>query len=303
MFKNTWKKVAAVALGAAMVSALVVAGCAKSDEPAATDTNTNQEPVVEALPYEGVELQIFAANSLSAAMPEVQALFTEKTGCTFADTQFLSSGDLNAQLEGGAYADVLISASKGKMDAAEEGGLINADTRVNMFVNDLVIVTAEGNNDITEVTLEDVASGDYTVAVGDSSVPAGNYANQSLSTVGLWAEADGKVGSEAKGTDGEYTGALAGDGMVLLASKVGDVCSYAQTGDADLAFVYSSDVYRFGGVKVVCVVPADTHKNIVYPAALTSQCANTEAAQAFVDFCMTDPDALAIWQSYGFELA
>ena len=63
------------------------------------------------------------------------------------------------------------------------------------------------------------------------------------------------------------------------------------------------ELERLYGVKVVCVVPADTHKNIVYPAALTSQCANTEAAQAFVDFCMTDPDALAIWQSYGFELA
>ncbi|MDD5805820.1 MAG: substrate-binding domain-containing protein, partial [Eggerthellales bacterium] len=162
MFKKTWKRVVAVALGAAMASALVVAGCSKAEDPAATDTDINQESVVEVLPYDGVELQIFAANSLSAAMPEVQALFTEKTGCTFADTQFLSSGDLNAQLEGGAYADVLISASEGKMDAAEEGGLVNADTCVNMFVNDLVIVTAEGNNDITEVTLEDVASGDYT---------------------------------------------------------------------------------------------------------------------------------------------
>ena len=45
-----------------------------------------------------VELQVFAANSREKALPEVQALYTEQTGVTFADTQFKASGDLVAQL-------------------------------------------------------------------------------------------------------------------------------------------------------------------------------------------------------------
>ena len=66
--------------------------------------------------------------------------------------------------------------------------------------------------------------------------------------------------------------------------------------------VYSSDVYRFGGVKIVGAVPADTHKNIVYPAALCADSENAEAAQEFLDWLFSDEDAIKIWQEWGFEL-
>ena len=90
-----------------------------------------------------VELQVFAANSLEKALPEVQELFTEQTGTTFADTQFKASGDLVEQMRAGAAVDVLITASKGTMDDAEAAELVDADTREDMFVNDLVIIRAE----------------------------------------------------------------------------------------------------------------------------------------------------------------
>ena len=67
--------------------------------------------------------------------------------------------------------------------------------------------------------------------------------------------------------------------------------------------VYSSDVYRFGGVKIVSTVPADTHKNIVYPAAICADSTNAEAAQEFLDWAFTNEDAIKIWQEWGFELA
>ena len=57
-----------------------------------------------------VGLQIFAANSLEKALPEVQALYTEQTGVTFADTQFKASGDLVEQMRAGAQVDALITA-------------------------------------------------------------------------------------------------------------------------------------------------------------------------------------------------
>ena len=60
-----------------------------------------------------------AANSLEKALPEVQKLYTEQTGTTFADTQFKASGDLVEQMRAGATVDVLITASKGTMDDAE----------------------------------------------------------------------------------------------------------------------------------------------------------------------------------------
>ena len=113
-----------------------------------------------------VQLQVFAANSLEKAMPEVEALYTEQTGVTFADTQYKGSGDLVEQMRGGAPVDILITASAGTMDDAEEAGLVDADTREDMFVNDLVIVRAEGS-DIEISSLEDVASVDGNIAIGE----------------------------------------------------------------------------------------------------------------------------------------
>ena len=78
---------------------------------------------------------------------------------------------------------------------------------------------------------------------------------------------DGKTGKDSAGTDGSYDGTPL-EGKVNLQSSVGNVCKQAQSGAVDVAFVYSSDVYRFGGVKVIGVVPDDTHKNIIYAATL-----------------------------------
>ena len=63
------------------------------------------------------------------------------------------------------------------------------------------------------------------------------------------------------------------------------------------------ELYRFGGVKIVGTVPAETHKAIVYPAAVCTDSENAEAAQAFLDWAYTNEDALKIWQEWGFELA
>lgn len=282
---------------------------AAEEAPAQEESSAQEEAAAEteAQPDSAITLQVFAANSLSKAMDEAQALYTQQTGVNFLDTQYLSSGDLNAELEAGAYADIEITASKKTMDDAEEAGYINPDTRFTLFVNDLVMVTA-ANSDIDAVTFEDIASGDYTVGIGDDSVPAGNYANQSLSTIGCFNDPEGKTGADSTGKAGDAGDAVAYAGTPLegkytLADSVGNVCSLAETGAVDIAFVYTSDVERFGGVKVVGTVPADTHKNITYPAAVCAQSTNSTHALAFLAWCATDPDALEIWQKWGFELS
>lgn len=280
-----------------LAGAFAMFGCTSS-QPAAEEQQTEEQTTTE----EAVELQIFAANSLSEAMEEVQALYTEENpNVTFADTQYEASGTLNEMLGAGSYADILITASKGTMDTAVEEGYVDEGTRFDMFTNDLVIVAGE-DSDITELTLDDLATGEYTIAVGDDNVPAGNYAKQALSTVGCWIDSDGTSGSDSDGKEGTFDGTpLAG--LVTEGSSVGNVCSYANTGDVDVALVYSSDVYRFGGVKIVGTVPADTHKNIVYPAAVCANSENAEAAQAFLDWAYENEDVRAIWQEWGFELA
>lgn len=243
-------------------------------------------------PAKAVELQIFAANSLEKAMPEVQALYTEKTGVTFADTQFKASGDLIEQMRAGAQADALITASKGTMDDAVAGGLVDETTRLDMFVNDLVVVKAEGS-DVEIASLEDVKNIEGKVAIGDAvTVPAGKYANQALSTIGLY--------TGAAGDDGVYAPEFAD--RVALADKVGTAAKYVSTGDATIGFVYSSDIFRYDGIEQAFVCPEDTHKPIVYPGAVAASSEHAKAAADFLDFCMNDAEAQKVWAKYGFEL-
>ena len=307
--KKSLKLIFAAMCAVALVAAFALVGCSSggSSSAASSDASSSASGSASAAASaEPVELQIFAANSLTKALAEAQELYTSQNpNVTFADTQYKSSGELNSMLEGGAYADIEITASKSTMDKAEEAGFIDPATRITMFKNDLVMVTAADNADITEVTLDDIAAGKYTICVGDDSVPAGNYANQSLSTVGCFNDPDGKVGSESAGK-ANGTDAYAGtpiEGKVVTDTSVGNVCKHAESGDVDIAFVYTSDVERFGGVKVVGTVPGDTHKNITYPGAVCAQSTNAEAAQAFLEWCMTDKDCAEIWQKWGFELA
>ena len=252
---------------------------------------------------ENIQLQIFAANSLSKAMEEVQQAYVEDGhgNASFADTQYKASGELNEMLGAGSYADLLISASKGSMDTAVEKGYVDEGTRTDMFKNDLVMVSKEGSS-LTNVTLEDIASGKYSICVGDDSVPAGNYAAQALSTVGIYNPAGneaGKTGKDISGKGGSYSSNL----KVVTDTSVGNVCKHAQSGDVDIAFVYTSDVYLFGGVEVVGTVPDNTHKSIVYPGAITKDCKNADAAKGFLDWCLNSQKAQEIWQKWGFELA
>lgn len=263
----------------------------------ADDGSTEGEEASESGPAEGdgVVLQIFAANSLEKAMPEVQALYTEShPEVTFADTQFKASGDLVEQMTAGAVVDILITASKGTMDDAEEGGLVDPGTRITMFNNDLVIVAAE-DSDIEIDDIADVAGDDVeSIAIGDAiTVPAGKYANQALYSVGLY--------SGENGDDGEYAPEIAD--KVNLADKVGTCASWVSTGDCTVGFVYSSDVYRYEGIKAVYTAPEDSHGAIVYPGAVATEAPSPVEAADFLDFCMNDPDALQIWSQYGFEVA
>ena len=247
-------------VAAGLVAALGLTACGNSGARSSASSN--------------VELQVFAANSLSKAMDEAQELYTQQTGVTFADTQYKASGELNEMLKAGSYADLEITASKGTMDTAVQEGYVDESTRTDMFTNELVIVAKE-DSALQDVTLQQIASGSLTVCVGDDSVPAGNYAAQALSTVGAYeppaAEA-GKSGKDISGKDGQYVGITP-----ILQTSVGNVCKQAENGDVDVA--------------------------IVYPGAVCKDSKNAQAANDFMQWCITDPDAQKIFQKWGFDLS
>ena len=304
--KRSAKRFIAMLLSVALVASLGLAlvACGGNAAPAGSEStgtaatgtaSTGTESTGTEAEATPVELQIFAANSLEKALPEVQALYTSQNPhVTFADSQFKGSGDLVTELQGGAPADILITASGSTMDKAIEDGNIIEATRIDLFLNDLIVIKQAGSSVVIN-SLEDVMSDEISkIAIGDAdAVPAGAYANQSLFTIDLYTDESGK--------GGEYAADFAA--RVVIQASVGNVAKTVSTGDAQIGFAYTSDLYRYDGIEQAFVVPSDAHKKIVYPGAVVAGSSYADEAAEFIYFCYNDPEALRIWAQFGFEVA
>ena len=296
--KKLTRIAAAVVATLALTSGLMLAGCSSSATSGSASASVSASA---SAPAAQTQLQIYAANSLQKALPEVQALYSKAhPEVSFADTQFGGSGVLVTKLKDApGSADVLITASKATMDTAEANASTDAATRFDMFNNDLVICVQQGS-DVKVSAVEDLKSDAITsIAIGDPNlVPAGKYALQCLESAGLvtYDTVEGTIENIV------WDESIAGK-INAGASGVGTVAKYVSGGECQVGFVYSSDIYRYDGIEVAFVTPASSHKSIVYPGAVVAGAKSSSAAADFLKFCSTDAEALKIFQKYGFELA
>ena len=91
-------------------------------------------------------ITVFAAASMKNALDDVDAAFTKKSGVKVVASYDASSA-LMKQIEGGAPADVFVSADLKWMDYGSQKKLIKDDTRVNLLGNELVLIAREGFQD------------------------------------------------------------------------------------------------------------------------------------------------------------
>jgi molybdate transport system substrate-binding protein len=111
------------------------------------------------------------------------------------------------------------------------------------------------------------------------SVPAGQYGKASLESLGLWA------GVEAH---------------VAQAENVRAALALVSSGEAPYGIVYASDAVADDNVTVVATFPADSHKPIIYPAALLTGAADA-ADTAFYEALSSDA-ADAKFTEQGFAI-
>ena len=226
------------------------------------------------------EITVFAASSLKTALDSIAADWEKQTGNTVT-ISYDSSAKLAKQIQEGAPADLFISASKQWMDTLADAKLIKDDSRKTILGNTLILVAA----DKAAAPVEIVAGFDLAALVGDSklamglvdSVPAGQYGKEALTNLGIWAAVEPKVAQ---------------------AENVRAALKLVDTGEAAFGIVYASDAMADDKVAVVGTFPDDSHKPIIYPAAVTALSTAPEA-QAFLDDLSTDA-ARAVFTAQGF---
>lgn len=233
-------------------------------------------------PKEGLaELQVSAAASLTDAMKELGGMYEKEHGNTKLVFNFGSSGALQQAIENGGAADVFISAAQKQMNALDEKKLLADGTRADLLINDVVLITAKDSKlnlpDFKAVLDPAVAH----IALGEpKGVPVGQYSEEVFTKLGI--------------LDQVKTRAVYG-------SDVRQVLAWVETGDADCGVVYATDAAISDKVKVAAVAPADTHKPIVYPAAVLKDSKNEMAAKEFLAFLQTDK-AANVFEKYGFTV-
>jgi molybdate transport system substrate-binding protein len=225
-----------------------------------------------------VELNVFAAASLTDALKEVASGYEDKTGDKIV-FNFGASSLLARQIIEGAPADIFFSADEAKMNGLEARGLILKGTRKSRLSNSLVIVVAaDGNAKIDGP--KDLASAKINrIALAEpKSVPAGIYAKQFLEKVKIWSTVEPKI---------------------VPTENVRAALAAIESGNVDAAIVYKTDAAISRKVKVAYEVPPTEGPDIVYPLAVVKESKNQAAAKRLLTY-LNGSSAARVFEKYGF---
>lgn len=276
--KSFLKKGFALALALMIVFATV--GCGKKDKK---DKNAEKE----------VEIVVYAAASLTESLEQIAENYKKDHPNVKIVFNFDSSGTLKTQIEEGADCDLFISAAKKQMDALDKNAdaeknpdgndLIDSDTRTDLLENKVVLAVPDDNKKNIKSFDDLVAhlqAKDILMAMGNEDVPVGQYTQKILAYYGL---------DETK---------LASDGVISYGSNVKEVTSQISEGAVDCGVIYSTDASS-AGLKFVDEATKDMCGQVIYPAAVTKNSKNKDAAKAFLDYLKTD-ESKTVFEGIGF---
>ncbi len=225
------------------------------------------------------EILVFAAASLKTALDDVARQWHAKTG-TRPAVSYAATSTLARQIQGGAPADIFVSANRDWMDVLEKDGTIRRETRRNLLGNRLVLIGHGRNLPFMKIgDLPDRLHGDRLAMALVDSVPAGMYGRQALKALGLWDKVAQRV---------------------VQADNVRAALAFVARGEAPFGIVYATDAEASDRVSVVSAFPESSHRPIAYPAALTSGSENGKA-EAFYAHLFSD-EARPLFERQGFTV-
>lgn len=225
-------------------------------------------------------VHLSVAASMTDAFKEIISVFSTTHPKAKLQLNFASSGSLAKQIEQGAPADFYISANPKWMKYLVEKNLIAPGSDHVFAYNKLAFI---GDKNSAASSLKGLLNLQRIALGNPSSVPAGQYAKQAMKNAGVYAE-------------------LAEKKKLIMAKDVRQALMYADRGEVDGAFVYTTDAMLTANAQILFIIPQKLYDRVAYPMALTVYGSTNEIAKAFYQY-MNTPEAKKILTQHGFEPA
>ena len=280
------------------MAACLFTGCGAKQEAPAPATVSAAAPAETAAPQteapaQPVELIVFAAASMTETLTKLGDQYMAEHPEVTVVFNFDSSGTLKTQIQEGADCDIFISAGQKQMNQLDitanpevntEGlDFVLEGTRFNILENKVALAVPEGNPAGIE-SYDDLAAklkdGKVVLAMGNSDVPVGQYTQKILAYYAL-SEED-----------------LAAAGAVTYGSNVKEVTTQVSEATVDCGIIYQTDAFS-AGLTVVDTAAAEMCGQVIYPTAILKTSQNVDAAQAFLDYLVSDAGD-TIFEAVGF---
>ncbi len=228
------------------------------------------------------QITVFAAASMKNALDEIARTFEDETGHT-TTLVYAGTAVLARQIEQGAPANLLVSASVEWMDYLEGQNLIVPESRVVVTGNRMVLIAPKDQAKPVEfnenLDLDGLLVGGLLAMALVDAVPAGIYGKAAMTHYDLWDEVSDRVAQ---------------------ADNVRAALAFVALGQTPLGIVYASDAHAEPRVDVVARIPSHSHAPIRYPAALVAGQSGS-GAKAFLDF-LTGAKASGVFEQHGFSV-
>ena len=220
--------------------------------------------------------------STAASTAEVMEALVQKFGQNHDVLVHVNRGASNMlamQIQQGANVDLFLSASDKLSQELQQQGYVA--TSEPLLTNQLVLVAASQDHRIL-LQPADLLHDDFRrLAIAGENVPAGIYASQALSRLGL-------------------LDALASQHKLVRGNDVRSVLGYLTRGEVELAIVYRSDVAMVPGVREVLAIDPALHDPIIYSWSLMRQAKEKKAALQLFAFVQSE-EAMILFRE--FQLA
>ncbi len=230
------------------------------------------------------EITAAAAADMSAALPEVVAAYTKKTGQT-VKLSFGSSGNLTNQIRNGAPFDAFFSADEEYPQQLIAEGLAVKETLYRYAVGRLVLwVPNDSPLDLSKLGIQallDPSVKKISIA-NPATAPYGRAAAATLRHFGIYDQVSAKL---------------------VIGENIAQAAQFVESGNAQAGLVALShalapamkDKGRYW------TVPLDAYPTLNQAAVVLSKSKQQDAARKFLEFLRT-PEAASLLSSYGFSL-